>query len=97
MSATAERFEVVIGMPAWLTALAAAGMTAEENRAVLVGKPLTRLNTADNNLEYYARDRRPMRCTKYAFGGSGETLNPCSQALQKMFRLIPTRGLRSKP
>ena len=41
MSATAERFEVVIGMPAWLTALAAAGMTAEENRAVLVGKPLT--------------------------------------------------------
>ena len=41
VSATAERFEVVIGMPAWLTALAAAGMTAEENRAALVGKPLT--------------------------------------------------------
>jgi len=37
-----------------------------------------------------------MRCTKYAFGGSGATLNPWSQALQKMFRLIPTRGLRSK-
>ena len=41
VSATAERFEVVIGMPAWLTALVAGGMTAEENRAVLVGKPLT--------------------------------------------------------
>jgi hypothetical protein len=44
----------------------------------------------------HARVRRPMRCTKYAFGGSGATLNPWSQALQKMFRLIPTRGLRSK-
>jgi len=41
VSATAERFEVVIGMPAWLTALVAGGMTAEENRDVLVGKPLT--------------------------------------------------------
>ena len=35
VSATAERFEVVIGMPAWLAALAEARVTAAENRAAL--------------------------------------------------------------
>ena len=44
----------------------------------------------------HARDRRPMRCTKSTLGGSGSTLNPWSQALQKMFRLIPARSLKSK-
>jgi hypothetical protein len=38
-----------------------------------------------------------MRRTKCTFGGSGEMLKPWSQALQKMFRLIPVRGLWSKP
>ena len=43
----------------------------------------------------HARGRRPMRCTKCTFGGSGAMLNPWSQPLQKMFRLMPTtRGLR---
>ena len=42
--------------------------------------------------ERHARGRRPMRCTKNTLGGSGATLDPWSQALQKMFRLIPTRG-----
>ena len=32
---TADRFEVVIGMPAWLAALAEARVTAAENRAAL--------------------------------------------------------------
>ena len=41
----------------------------------------------------HARGRRPMRCTKCTFGGSGEMLKPWSQALQKIFRLIPMRGL----
>src|SRR5205814_2301594 len=36
--AGANRFEVVIGMPAWLAALAEAGVTAGENRtALLIG------------------------------------------------------------
>jgi len=35
MIGTADRFEVVIGMPAWLAALAEARVTAAENRAAL--------------------------------------------------------------
>ena len=38
---TAEGFEVVMGMPAMLAAVAAAGMTAELNRAVLAAEPIT--------------------------------------------------------
>ena len=38
---TAEGFEVVMGMPAMLAAVAAAGMTAEMNRAVLAAEPIT--------------------------------------------------------
>ena len=34
-----ERFEVVIGMPAMLAAVAAVGMTPLENRVALAGKP----------------------------------------------------------
>jgi hypothetical protein len=34
---TTERLEIVFGMPAMLAALAAAGMTPEENRAALAG------------------------------------------------------------
>jgi hypothetical protein len=34
-------FVIVIGMPAWRSALDRAGVTAAENRAALVGKPLT--------------------------------------------------------
>jgi hypothetical protein len=34
--ATADKFDVVIGMPAWRDALAAAGVAAAENRAALL-------------------------------------------------------------
>ena len=37
--ATAEGFEVVVGLQAMLDAVAAAGTTPEENRVALAGKP----------------------------------------------------------
>jgi hypothetical protein len=36
--ATPERFEIVFGLPAMLAAVGAAGMTPEENRAMLAGQ-----------------------------------------------------------
>ena len=80
---------IVFGMPAWRSALDRLGMSPQENRYALTG------TTAISHRTHraHARGRRPIRCTKYTFGGSGVTLKPWSQALQKTFRLIPTRGL----
>jgi hypothetical protein len=80
----ADKCEVVIGMQAWVAELDRRGRTPEQNRQRWRA---SRLNRG------YAGRRRPCRCTKNTLGGSGETLKPWSQALQKMFRLIPMRGL----
>lgn len=47
---TADRFEVVIGMPAMLAAIGAAGMTAAENLAALAATPEAPRCTLTNSL-----------------------------------------------